>query len=140
MLFKNKYIFDNQIMVLNNILTSELNDRCIKLLYADGMKDKDIKFYLDDAVYIHDDGFLKKLEDVQFKDTFRDEPFRYHRRILDILVQTTMNSVDKRAFKPFLSTDVAKENFNINVGKIKKFFNAAYLLDLLMYTHIYMII
>jgi hypothetical protein len=63
-----------------------LTDRSIKVLYADGMKEKDIRFFVNDVVYSEKDSFIKKMEDVDFKDTFRDEPFRYHSRLLDVLL------------------------------------------------------
>jgi hypothetical protein len=47
--------------VLNNLLPAELKDRNIKVLYADGMKERDVKFYLEDVVYPTRDPFIKKL-------------------------------------------------------------------------------
>lgn len=92
-------------MVLNALLPNEMNDRQIKILYADGMKEKDVRFYLNDQVFPNKDPVLKKLEDVDFRDTFRDEPFRYHRKLLDILLQTTLVSNDKREYNPNLSEE-----------------------------------
>ncbi len=92
-------------MVLNSLLPNELDERSIKILYADGMKEKYIRFYLQDQVFPEKDHLLKKLEDVEFRDTFRDEPFRYHQRLLDILLQSTLVSADKREFDPQLTDD-----------------------------------
>ena len=48
MRYKDKYIFDNQLLVLNGLINWDVHDRTVKILYADGMKEKEVRFYLDD--------------------------------------------------------------------------------------------
>jgi hypothetical protein len=50
-----------------------------------------------------------------------------------VLLQTSICNAEKRSHRPFVQEDIVKENFNISVGKIKKYFKADYLLDLLRY-------
>ncbi len=37
-------------------------------------------------VYLDQDDIITKLENLDYKDTFRDEPFKFHARLLDILL------------------------------------------------------
>lgn len=50
------------------------------------MKGKHVKFNLDDTLYLKRDDLYNQLRDVEWKDTYRDEPFRYHCAILDMLI------------------------------------------------------
>lgn len=129
--YKNKYLFDNQLIVLNALLPPELGEKELKVLYCDGSKPNNTRLHLDDP--IHDPGltFTEKLREIDYRDTFRDEPFHYHARLIDILIQTTLVEVDKRPFSVDRGEDVVKENFNISVSKLKRLFPVDYLLDLL---------
>lgn len=44
-----KYLLENQMLVLNTFLPMrELNETELRLLYAEGSKSKELRFYLDD--------------------------------------------------------------------------------------------
>ena len=55
-------------------------------MYADGMKGKQVQFNLDDTFYDKRNDLFSQLKDVDWNDTYRDEPFRYHAALLDMLI------------------------------------------------------
>ena len=84
---KSKYIFNNQLLILNTFLPlRSLTDQEIKVLYADGMKGKQVQFNLGDTLYDNRNDLISQLKDVDWNDTYRDEPFRYHAALLDMLI------------------------------------------------------
>lgn len=70
-----------------------IGERQIKLLYADGTADNDgdIKLYFEDTSNLKEMNFLEKLREVDFRDTYRDEPFLYHARLLNLILKTTLD-------------------------------------------------
>jgi hypothetical protein len=54
--YRNRYIFDNQLLVINALLPTVITDKTIKTLYADGSSFKELRFYLDDVVFVQKDG------------------------------------------------------------------------------------
>ncbi|KAL4462524.1 hypothetical protein ABPG74_000354 [Tetrahymena malaccensis] len=94
---KNKYIFDNQLLILNTFLPQkELTEKEYNLLYANGSNQKSLTFYLDDVCKSLEKQKLdQKLKDVEYRDTFRDEPFQYHMKILNLLIQTSYISTNQ---------------------------------------------
>lgn len=83
----------------------ELGESNIKILYCDGSRNFDLKMCFDDSMQDPFLQFSAKLEEIDFRDTFRDEPFYYHRQLLDTLLQTTLMNVERRAFHPDIRED-----------------------------------
>jgi hypothetical protein len=73
-----------------------LRDLEIKILYADGMKGKSIQFYLEDFIHETTLDLFTHWREVDWKDTYIDEPFLYHRSLLNMLIQTTLIQSDRR--------------------------------------------
>jgi hypothetical protein len=49
MILSEKYILENQLLILNTFLPMrDLNETELRLLYCEGSKHKDLRFYLDD--------------------------------------------------------------------------------------------
>jgi hypothetical protein len=67
-----------------------LRDLEIKILYADGMKGKNVQFYLEDTLNESTKDLFSQMKEVDWKDTYIDEPFLYHKSLLDMLIQTTL--------------------------------------------------
>lgn len=57
----------------------DFRERDIKILYCDGSRNGVLKFCLDDPIQDPSLSFVDKLREIDFKDTFRDEPFYYHK-------------------------------------------------------------
>ncbi|KRW98864.1 MIR motif [Pseudocohnilembus persalinus] len=126
-----QFIFENQLYVLNTFLPIKENAKKeIKLLYADGSEVQNIGLNFEDTSSIEELNFLEKLKEVGFRDTFRDEPFLYHARLLDLILKTTLEQCtefdDKMSF-----LEVEKITFNISINKVKKIFSFMYLLQIL---------
>ena len=79
-------------MILNYFLPkkSEATEREINLLYIDGSKKGDFRFYLDNVTTIKEIGLIEKLDQVGFRDTYCDQPFRYQTKLLKLLLETSM--------------------------------------------------
>ena len=61
------------------------------------MKDPvEVSFYLGDQVYLNADSLFEKLQEADFRDSYRDEPFRYHSKLLDLLLQTSLCNKEVR--------------------------------------------
>ncbi|CAD8168125.1 unnamed protein product [Paramecium pentaurelia] len=131
MIYNSNYIFDNQILIQNSLLPIEFGEKDMKILYCDGSRNTDLKLFLDDPIQEPDLKFVDKLREIEYRDTFRDEPFYYHAQLLDILIQTTLNNVEKRKFSADTKEEDIKKNFNISVSKLKRLFTATYLLEIL---------
>jgi len=81
-------------MILGKFLPmEEITEKEFRLLYADGSRKNDIKFNFEDTVNMRKLSFIGKLKEVDFRDTFRDEPFLYHFKLLSTLFETTQTSV-----------------------------------------------
>ncbi|KAL4438400.1 hypothetical protein ABPG74_009439 [Tetrahymena malaccensis] len=125
-----KMVFENQLLVLNSFLPLEgLNELEIKLTYSDGAKKtSDIQFYFEDVNTMEDQNLIDRLMEVDFRDTYLDQPFRYHAKLLNCLLYSTLQTnVDIN--DPFLN--ISKDHFNISVAKLKKTFSFFYLLEVL---------
>lgn len=84
------------------------------------MKGKSVQFYLEDTFFERRDNLFDRLSDVDWKDTYRDEPFYYHSMLLNMLIQTTLIQMDRRTYDPNLPVSSFRDNFNISVVKLKK--------------------
>lgn len=84
----NKYLFDNQLLILNQFLPQQdhLEDSHIKLLYIDPKRPNDMQFQLDDLVTLDSLSLLDKLREVGFKDTYCDYPYKYHAKLLEMFL------------------------------------------------------
>ncbi|KAM3129288.1 hypothetical protein pb186bvf_018575 [Paramecium bursaria] len=117
---------------LNLIMPNrEYKEYELRILYCEGSTDKAIKFYLDDQFMNESQDLYTQLKSVDWKDTYRDEPFIYHAQLLDFLLQTCLIEPSIRQFDPQFRDIDLKDNFNISVFKIKKIIRAQYLLELL---------
>ncbi|CAD8059333.1 unnamed protein product [Paramecium primaurelia] len=103
----NKYIFDNQLLVLNTFLEKE------ELLFTEKNE-----FVFEGDIQLHHSDFLTDLA----SSPPMNQPFLYHAKLLDLLLQCTQIQV--------LEGD-QKDNFTINVAKLKKKFTAQYIIQLL---------
>ncbi|CAD8103545.1 unnamed protein product [Paramecium sonneborni] len=103
----NKYIFDNQLLVLNTFLEKE------ELLYTEKHE-----FIFDGEIQLHQSDFLSDLA----HPPPMNQPFRYHAKLLDLLLQCT--------YIQMIDGD-QKDNFTINVAKLKKKFSLQYLISLI---------
>ncbi|CAD8068825.1 unnamed protein product [Paramecium sonneborni] len=105
-----KYIFDNQLLVLNTFLEKE------ELLFTE----KDQFVFEGDIQLQHSD----LLSDLAYSPPI-NQPFLYHAKLLDLLLQCTQIQV--------IEGD-QKDNFTINIAKLKKKFTAQYIMQLLCKT------
>ena len=64
----------------------EFNEFEIKMLYSQSSECGAVNFYLDDNLYEKEDNLIQRLRDVDWKDTYRDEPFLYHSALLNMLI------------------------------------------------------
>ncbi|CAD8132784.1 unnamed protein product [Paramecium pentaurelia] len=103
----NKYLFDNQLLVLNTFLEKE------ELLYTERNE-----FIFDGEIQLHQSDFLNDLA----HPPPINQPFRYHTKLLDLLLQC--------AYIQVIEGD-QKDNFTINVAKLKKKFSLQYLISLI---------
>jgi len=84
-LSKNNYIIENQMLVLNALLPRKnLTDKETKVLYC-STKQKEVQFVFDEFFCTGKEPLLSKLDDVDFRDTYRDESFLYHKRLLQVI-------------------------------------------------------
>lgn len=134
---RGEYLFENQLIVLNSFLPAkEMNDNQLKMLYAQATESQEVQFFLQDIPQLEEIPFLKKLQEIGFKETFRDEPFIYHAQICDLLLKTTFDQHYKEApdaddaKQDFLDA-TSKLMFNISMNKLKKVFKFTYLIALL---------
>lgn len=59
------------------------------MLYANGSNSKSFRFYLEDVCKsLTPEGLNSKLLEVDYRDTYRDEPFIYHIKMLNLLIET----------------------------------------------------
>ncbi|CAD8131502.1 unnamed protein product [Paramecium pentaurelia] len=124
-----QYLLDNQILILNTFLPMRaLKETEQRLLYAEGSQQKDLRFYFDDQYLDPEDNLIKQLEAIDWKDCYRDEPFLYHFKILDLLLQTSLIDNTVRDYNPSL---MPTDSFNISVFKLKKMIKPSYLLEIL---------
>ena len=88
MRLKGKFLFDNQLLVLNSFFPQgDLTEREVMLLYADGSKGKNLVLCLTDVTTLDNIDFHSKLIDVDFRDTYYDQPFVYHMKLLEMILQ-----------------------------------------------------
>lgn len=85
--------------MVNALIPTELGEKEIKTLYCEGSKSNYLKFYLDDPLHLPSISFIEKLIEIDYRDTFRDEPYFFQRELLDILIQTTLVDVERRPFQ-----------------------------------------
>lgn len=116
--YKNEYLQENQSLILNEFLPAKLTEKEHKFLYSFSKNQQISRFYFDESFIKGNErlSLLEKLEEMGFQDTYRDEPFYYHARLLEVLRVTTKGG--------------GLMNFAVN--KLKKAFNVEYLVDLLM--------
>lgn len=101
----------------------------VKLTYSDGVKKiSDLSFYFEDAGNMEDLNLIERLIQIDFRDTYLDQPFIYHAKLLTCLLYSTLQS-NVQITDPFLT--ISKDHFNISVAKLKKTFSFHYLLDVL---------
>lgn len=74
---------------------------------------------------------LDKLREVEFRDTYCDQPFRYHKKLLEMLLETSYIIEYSEMEKNEILIGDENEQQNISVAKLKKTFKLNYLLDLL---------
>ena len=112
-----RYIPENQIRVLRSLIntTSDNPDKLAMTLY--GYWDSNsFGFNFEDLLSLDtDDNLITKLAQHSFKDTYRDQPFIYHARLLDILTCTIQGT----------------ESFNVSKAKLRSLFSFGYLLELI---------
>ncbi|CAK81479.1 unnamed protein product (macronuclear) [Paramecium tetraurelia] len=124
-----QYLLENQILILNTFLPMrELKETEQRLLYAEGSQQKDLRFYFEDQFLDSEENLLHQLEAIDWKDCYRDEPFLYHSKILDLLLQTSLIDNTVREYNPSL---MPTDSFNISVFKLKKLIKPSYLLEIL---------
>ncbi len=91
MRYKNKFLFDNQLLIQNLFLPQgDLTDKEVHFLYADGSKEKSVKFFFTETSSLQPISFIKKLEEVDYRDTYYDQPFLYHSQIIDLIISSVM--------------------------------------------------
>ena len=62
----------------------------MKMLFVDGSKNNELRFYLNDIVTLEGMSFMEKLKEVDYRDTYCDMPFLYHEKLLDLLLQSVL--------------------------------------------------
>lgn len=64
---------------------------------------------------------ISKLKEVDYRDTYRDEPFLYHAKLLDVILLSTFDHGNDIAERyDFLWN--TRINYNISMNKLKKCF------------------
>lgn len=90
-----------------------------------------MRFYLEEPTSLQELALIDKLALVGFRDTYCDQPFRYHAKLLQMLLESCrMNVLSPWDQEAVLDYDL-KETFNITVAKLKKTFKLSYLLEIL---------
>lgn len=84
-----------------------------------------------DNIHLEEVGLIERLIEDDWKDTYRDEPFLYHRSLLNMLIQTALLMAERRPYDPNAPDVFYRDNFNISVVKLKKAFPCSMLLELL---------
>ncbi len=112
-----RYIPENQIRVLRSLIntTSDNQDKLAMTLYGywDG---NNFGFNFEDLLSLDkDENLITKLAQHSFKDTYRDQPFIYHAKLLSILTCTIQGT----------------ESFNVSKAKLRGLFSFGYLLELI---------
>jgi len=78
--------------VLNSFIPlKNIGEKELKLLYSDGSDPNEIRLYFEDFSTLEDLDFLQKLKEVDFRDTYRDEPFQYHVRLMNLMLKATLD-------------------------------------------------
>lgn len=114
--FRSEFLQENQTLVLKAFLPQrDFSEKDHKLLYSLPSKDNKVQFYFDEPFFSKRLNFLAHLTETDFKDTYRDEPFHYQRKLLEVLLTTTKGA----------------NNMNLALNKLKKAFNIGYLVELL---------
>ena len=119
--FRHETLLENQTILLNSLLPmKKITEKEHKILYSthrDSNKNE-IRFYFDDSFdnKAHLKTLLEKLEETAFQDTYRDEPFIYQAKLLEVLLMTTKGS----------------NLMNIALNKLKKVFEVSYLIEILI--------
>lgn len=72
MMFENQSMIQNFFLPLHDITSKE-----VKLLYADNCDNNSVHFYFEDICSLKKPDVINKLVEVNFRDTYRDEPFLF---------------------------------------------------------------
>ena len=78
---------------------------------------------------MYENNFITDLEECE--PLKKDQPFRYHGKLLELLIATTLISAEKSSYDPNSMDIDSRDNFTISVSKLKKQFKATYLLHLM---------
>lgn len=89
--YREKYIFDNQLQVLNIFLIDDV------LLFAEP-DTKDLEFNFQGEVSLLESDFINDLQ--EDKPIIRDTPYRYHSKLMELLLATTMISTEYANYNP----------------------------------------
>lgn len=115
--YKNEFLQENQSLVLKSLLPQkDFTEREHKILYSLPNASNKIDFYFDELFVPKRLDFLLHLQENDFQDTYRDEPFHYQNKLLEVLLMTTKGS----------------SNMNLALNKLKKYFDIGYLVGLLI--------
>lgn len=114
--YKSEFLQENQTLVLKALLPQgDLCEKDHKILYSLPSNDNRVQFYFEEAFVSKRLSFLAHLSETDFKDTYRDEPFLYQRKLLEVLLTTTKGA----------------NNMSLAVNKLKKTFSVGYLVEIL---------
>jgi hypothetical protein len=104
-------------MVLNSFLPGKVfSEKEKKLMYCFQSKmKKELYFLFDEFVDINKTNILDALEEVGYRDTYRDEPYLFHAKLLEVFMTTAQGNIMS----------------NIASSKLKTTFSASYILELL---------
>jgi len=78
-----------------------IGEKEYNLLYASGSSTKSFRFYLEDICKsLEVQKLNEKLLQVDYRDTYRDEPFLYHIKLLQLLLEACCVSIEEEQVKP----------------------------------------
>ncbi|KRX08878.1 MIR motif [Pseudocohnilembus persalinus] len=166
---KDKYVFENQLQVLNMFLPLELKEKEKFLLFLEPNKKRDyfkdnspqnnrklkkqssfntainaeneddlnldqnhINFDFEEAHNFQNNMTKSYNTSEQISLNFKDEPFQYHAKLLDLLIETTYITEKNDYDEVYEDNFDEKYDFNISIAKLRKTFNYSMLLNYLI--------
>jgi inositol 1,4,5-triphosphate receptor type 1/inositol 1,4,5-triphosphate receptor type 3 len=79
---------------------------------------REFEFNFQGKIYLYESNFIADLENGE--PLKKDEPFRYHCKLLELLIATTLISAEKSYYDPTQLDIDSRDNFTISVSKLKK--------------------